>query len=491
MNAASSDLSRYSIGDLPFTSYIEGAFIPAAGAPMHPTFDPASGEVLTSVAIASTEVVAEAVASSARALRVWRSKLPAERARALMTVARLIRRDLETLARIESLDSGKPLREARGDIETSARYFEYYAGVADKFEGTSIPLGEQFFSFTLREPVGVTAHIIPWNFPLVTTARGVAPALAAGCTAVVKPAEQTPLSALLLGPLMHEAGIPPGVYNVVVGIGAVTGEALVSHRGVAHVTFTGSVKTGKRVMHGAADHVASVTLELGGKSPLVVLADADLDAALEGTLKAIFMNAGQVCSCGSRLVVEKAVAPQLIERIVSAARAMKGGRGLDNPDLGPLVSDVQLKAVSGHVTAGMSRGLEALCGGKRMNVPGLENGWFFEPTLLLCPDASDAVVQEEIFGPVLAVQIADNYDDAVHLANGTDFGLVAGIYSRDVGKVLRFARDVDAGQVFINQFFAGGVETPFGGTRNSGFGREKGLAALQNYSRIKTVTAKL
>jgi aldehyde dehydrogenase (NAD+) len=491
VHAPQSDLSRYGISDLPATSYIDGAFVAAAGAPEHPSYDPASGEVLTSVAIASADVVDRAVASSASALRVWRARLPAERARALLRVAQLIRRDADRLARIESLDSGKPLREARGDIETSARYFEYYAGVADKFEGTSIPLGEQFFSFTLREPVGVTAHIIPWNFPLVTTARGVAPALAAGCTAVVKPAEQTPLSALLLGPLMAEAGIPPGVYSVVAGTGAVTGSALVCHPGVAHVTFTGSVATGKRVMHGAADHVASVTLELGGKSPLVVLADADLDAAVEGTMKAIFTNAGQVCSCGSRLVVEKVVAPQLLERIVAAARAMKAGRGLDNPDLGPLVSDVQLKTVSGYVSAGVARGLEALCGGKRMNVAGLENGWFFEPTLLLCPDASDAVVQEEIFGPVLAVQVAEDYDDAVRLANGTRFGLVAGIYSRDVGKVLRFGRDVDAGQVFINQFFAGGVETPFGGTRNSGFGREKGLAAMQNYSRIKTITAKL
>lgn len=491
MHAPQSDLSRYGISDLPVTSYINGAFIAAAGAPAHPTYDPASGEVLTSVAIASADVVALAVSSSADALRVWRARLPAERARALLRVAQLLRRDADRLARIESLDSGKPLREARGDIETSARYFEYYAGVADKFEGTSIPLGEQFFSFTLREPVGVTAHIIPWNFPLVTTARGVAPALAASCTAVVKPAEQTPLSALLLGPLMAEAGIPPGVYNVVAGTGAVTGSALVGHPGVAHVTFTGSVKTGKRVMHSAADHVASVTLELGGKSPLVVLADADLDAAVEGTMKAIFTNAGQVCSCGSRLVVEKAIAPQLLKRIVAAARAMKAGRGLDNPDLGPLVSDVQLKTVSGYVSAGLARGLEALCGGNRMNVAGLENGWFFEPTLLLCPDASDAVVQEEIFGPVLAVQVVEDYDDAVRLANCTEFGLVAGIYSRDVGKVLRFARDVDAGQVFINQFFAGGVETPFGGTRNSGFGREKGLAAMQSYSRIKTITAKL
>ena len=385
MNPTSADLSRLAVSDLPNSSWIQGAFIDVGPAPRHPTFDPASGDILTSVAVASAETVARAVASSAEALPVWRSRLPAERARALQAVALLIRRDADRLARIESLDSGKPLREAAGDIETSARYFEYYAGVADKFEGTSIPLGERYFSFTVREPVGVTAHIIPWNFPLVTTARGVAPALAAGCTAVVKPAEQTPLSALLLGPLMQDAGIPPGVYNVVAGTGSVTGEALVRHPGVAHVTFTGSVLTGKRVMHGAADHVASVTLELGGKSPLVILADADIDAAVEGTLKAIFTNAGQVCSCGSRLIVEKSIATQVIERVVAAARGMKAGRGLDNPDLGPLVSDVQLDRVSGHVAAGVGRGLEVLCGGKRLSVPGLEGGWFFEPTLLLCP----------------------------------------------------------------------------------------------------------
>ncbi|MEO7243346.1 MAG: aldehyde dehydrogenase family protein [Variovorax sp.] len=491
MKPLKSDLTRYSIHSLPVASYVDGAFVEAGNASTHPTYDPASGEVLTSVAIADGSVVDAAVHSSSVALRVWRGWLPAERARALLRVAQLIRRDAQYLATVESLDSGKPLREARGDIETSARYFEYYAGVADKFEGTSIPLGQKLMSFTVREAIGVTAHIIPWNFPLVTTARGVAPALAAGCTAVVKPAEQTPLSALLLGPIMAEAGIPPGVYNVVAGTGATTGAPLVGHAGIAHVTFTGSVATGKRVMHGAADHVASVTLELGGKSPVVVLADADLDAAFEGVMKAIFTNAGQVCSCGSRLVVEKSIASSFLDRLVAAANDLRGGRGIDDPALGPLVSDVQLDTVSGHVQRGIDRGLQALCGADRMTVEGLEGGYFYKPTLLLCPDPSDAVVQEEIFGPVLAVQIADDFDEALVLANGTDFGLVAGIYSRDVSKVLSFARDVDAGQVFINQYFAGGVETPFGGTRNSGFGREKGLAAMQNYSRLKTITSKL
>lgn len=491
MQVKQADLSGYGVRDLPVTSYLDGGFVAAGSAGDHPTYDPASGEVLTRVAIADHALVDAAVESAVVGQKAWRNLLPVERARALMRVAQLIRRDAAYLATVESLDSGKPLREAKGDVETSARYFEYYAGVADKFEGTSIPLGSSLMSFTVREAVGVTAHIIPWNFPLVTTARGVAPALAAGCSAVVKPAEQTPLSALLLGPLMAEAGIPKGVYNVVAGTGQVTGQALVGHGKVDHVTFTGSVATGKRVMHAAADHVASVTLELGGKSPIVVLADADLEASVDGALKAIFTNAGQVCSCGSRLVVEKAIAPALLERVTAAARRMTAGRGLDDPQLGPLVSDVQLERVAAYVRQGRERGLEALCGGDRLSVPGLEGGYFFAPTLLLCPDPSDAVVQEEIFGPVLAVQVADDFDHAMALANGTEFGLVAGIYSRDASKVMRFARDVDAGQVFINQYFAGGVETPFGGTRNSGFGREKGLAALQNYSRLKTITSRI
>jgi aldehyde dehydrogenase (NAD+) len=377
------------------------------------------------------------------------------------------------------------------DIESCARYFEYYAGIADKMQGDTIPLGPDYLSLTLHEPVGVTAHIIPWNFPMVTTSRGLGPALAAGCSAVVKPAEQTPLSTLALMDILTEAGLPPGACNVVCGPGAITGDALASHPDVSHVTFTGSVKTGKAVMTAAARNVASVTLELGGKSPLTVLADADIDASVEGILKAIYTNAGQVCSAGSRLVIERPVADEVIARLLKRVAGFKFGRGLDNPDLGPLVSDVQLTKVAGMVKAARDRGIEVLHGGDVAKVSGLEGGWFYKPTILRVNDTRDAIAQEEVFGPVLVVQVVDSFDEALAVANSTEYGLVAGIYTRDVSKALRFAKAVDAGQVFINQFFAGGVETPFGGTRRSGFGREKGLEGLRSYFRVKTITARI
>lgn len=457
-----------------------------------PTFDPASGRIMAEVPVASAEIVDDAVKAAGKALHgAWRDVAPAERARILFRTAQFLRRDAERLAATESLDSGKPLREAVGDIETSARYFEYYAGMADKLQGDTIPLGPDFVSLTLHEPVGVTAHIIPWNFPLVTTARGIAPALAAGATAVVKPAEQTPLTALILADYLEEAGLPGGVYNVVCGPGAKTGGALVKHPDVAHVTFTGSVETGKTVMRTAADHVASVTLELGGKSPVVVLADADIDAAREGILKAIYTNSGQVCSAGSRLIVEKSVAQQLLAQLSDRVSGFKFGRGIDNPDLGPLISEEQLRKVSTMVEAAHKAGTEVVAGGEVKKVDGLGDGWFYAPTILLASDPKTPIVQQEIFGPVLTVQIADDFEHAVALANCTDFGLVAGIYSRDISKAFRFAKAVDAGQVFINQYFAGGVETPFGGTKQSGFGREKGLEGLRAYYRVKTITARI
>ncbi len=480
------------IGQLPLDAVIAGERVRPADGRTFPTFDPASGEVLADVPIAGPEIVATAVESSLDALKgEWRGMLPSARARILLRAAELIRRDAAKLARVESIDSGKPLREARGDVETSARYFEYYAGIADKLQGETIPLGPDYISMTLHEPVGVTGHIIPWNFPLVTTARGVAPALAVGSTTVVKPAEQTPLTALMLADYLHHAGLPRGVYNVVCGPGHETGAALVSHPDVSHVTFTGSVETGKAVMHAAAEHVASVTLELGGKSPLVVFADADLDAACEGVLKAIFTNSGQVCSAGSRLIVEKPVAKQVIGRLIERVSGFRCGRGIDDPELGPVVSAEQLSKIASMVEAARRAGVDILTGGKPQRVEGLENGWFYAPTILLAEDPAHAIVQKEIFGPVLTVQIADDHDHAVALANGTDFGLVAGVYSRDISRAFRFARDVDAGQVFINQYFAGGVQTPFGGTKMSGFGREKGLEAVRNYLRVKTVTARI
>jgi aldehyde dehydrogenase (NAD+) len=492
VSSAPSHEKDFVVGQVPLGAFFDGKMHPLDGYPKCPTLDPATGRVLAEVPVADAAVVDLAVQSAKRSLSTqWGATLPAQRARILYRAAQLLREDAQRLAEIESMDSGKPLREAKGDIETSARYFEYYAGIADKLQGVTIPLGPDFVSMTLLEPIGVTAHIIPWNFPLVTTARGVAPCLAAGSTAVVKPAEDSPLTALLLGNILKEAGLPDGAYNVVCGPGAVTGAALVGNPDVAQITFTGSVETGKSVMRAAADHVSAVTLELGGKSPVVVLADADLQSAREGVLKAIFTNAGQVCSAGSRLIVEKAVAEEFLISLTVATRALTVGRGLGDPGIGPIISKRQLAKVVGMVSAAKARGVEVLAGGHEVEVAGYEHGNFFAPTILLAKEVADAVVQEEIFGPVLVVQIADDLEHAIELANGTQFGLVAGVYTKDVSKAFQFARRVSAGQVFINQYFAGGVETPFGGTKASGFGREKGLEGLRSYLQVKTITARI
>jgi acyl-CoA reductase-like NAD-dependent aldehyde dehydrogenase len=481
-----------SLDALPGHMVIDGQRVAASNGEVFASFDPGTGKTIAELPAATAEDVERAVATAKRALSgPWRQVTPTQRGRILSRTAALIRRDAERLARVETLDCGKPLREARADIETAAGYFEYYAGIADKLQGDTIPLGPDYISFTLHEPVGVTAHIIPWNFPLVTASRGIAAALAAGNTAVVKPAEQTPLSALLLADLLEEAGLPAGVHNVVTGFGEPTGAALVGHPEVAHVTFTGSVETGKLVMKGAADHVASVTLELGGKSPLVVLADADLDTAVAGALKAIYLNAGQVCSAGSRLVVERPLHDAMLARLVRASEDLTLGHGLDDPPLGPLVSPEQRDRVAGFVETARGSGIEVATGGRVPEVPGLAGGSFYAPTILDRVATDATVAQEEIFGPVLCVQVVDSPEEAIAVANSTRYGLVAGIYTGDVTRALRFARDVEAGQIFINQYFAGGVPTPFGGVKNSGFGREKGLAALASYFQVKCVTARI
>lgn len=480
------------IAKLPLGAYIDGRHRDGQGLPTVATLDPATGAVLAQIPVADAATVDAAVLSSKAALEgPWAAMTPAQRSRVLYRTAQLIRDRSDELARVESMDSGKPLREAKGDIETSARYFEYYAGIADKLQGVTIPLGPDYVSMSLLQPIGVTAHIIPWNFPLVTTCRGVAPCLAAGAVAVVKPAEDTPLTSLMLGNILKEAGLPDGVYNVVCGPGNETGAALVAHPEVAHVTFTGSNATGKRVMQSAAEHAAAVTLELGGKSPVVVLEDADLVAAKEGVLKAIFTNAGQVCSAGSRLVVQRSIADKFIADLVTATNAILPGCGLADPGIGPIISKRQLAQMADKVAQARERGIKILAGGAPSTVAGYEAGNFFAPTLLLAEDPQDAIVQEEIFGPVLVIQVADDFDHAVKLANCTQYGLVAGIYTRDITKAHRFAAKAHAGQVYVNQYFAGGVETPFGGTKASGFGREKGLEGLRAYLQVKTVTVRI
>lgn len=479
------------LSGLPDRHFIDGEWVASSDGDRMQSFDPGSGRAFHEFAAGSASDVDRAVDAASRAQKGWGRTKASDRGRILARAAELIRANSARLGVVECLDCGKPLQEAEGDVAGAARCFEYYAGAADKLQGDTFPLGPDYLGYSHHEPLGVTAHIIPWNYPFSTAARGIAPALAAGCTVVAKPAEQTPLTALMLADILHQAGLPAGVINVVTGTGASAGAPLGAHKDVRHVSFTGSVMTGVSVMQSAAPAVTSVLLELGGKSPVVVLADADLDAAVDGVLGAIFENAGQICSAGSRLVVDRRVHAEMVERLVERARQLTIGHGLRRAQFGPLNSAAHLDKVAGYVDAARKRGVEIATGGKRCSDPQTGKGWFFEPTILDNVGRDDAVVQEEIFGPVLTVQVVDGADEALEIANCTPFGLVAGIYTRDFATAHRLARDIEAGQVFINEYFAGGIEVPFGGTKRSGFGREKGLAALEVYSRVKSVAARI
>jgi len=478
--------------DLPTQHFIDGHWCASAHGAMMDSWDPGTGKVFLRFAAGGAAEVDAAVDAARRALGgPWSRLKPAERAHLLRAVAAGLRAQADVLAVAETLDSGKRLAEAQGDVRSAAACFDYYAGACDKFHGDTLPLGPDYLAYTVHEPIGVTAHVIPWNYPLSTAARGIAPALAAGCTVVAKPAEQTPVTALLLAQIIHAAGLPPGVVNVVTGTGSEAGAALVGHAGVDHVTFTGSVATGVNVMRNAADQTTRLLLELGGKSPLLVLADADMDRAVEGVMDGIFENAGQICSAASRLVIDRRIHAGFMERLLQKTRALTLGHGLRNAGMGPVNSAPHLHKVSGFLERARSRGAQILCGGNSTTDPQTGLGWFFEPTIVDDLRADDELVQEEIFGPVLAVQIFDDLEQALDLANGTRFGLVAGIYTRDFSNAHRLAQRIDAGQVYINEYFAGGIALPFGGNKRSGFGREKGMEALRSYSKLKSVAARL
>jgi aldehyde dehydrogenase (NAD+)/betaine-aldehyde dehydrogenase len=478
---------------LPDRHFIGGAWKPSAAGRMMESFDPGRAAPHAEFAAGDAEDAAIAVESAKRAGEgAWRRTLPRERGRILSKAAELIREQAERLAIAEVLDAGKTINEARGDVAGTARCFDYYAGAADKNEGRSFPLGEDYASFSINEPVGVTAHIIPWNYPLSTAARSIAPALAAGCTAVVKPAEQTPMTALMLAEILSRAGLPDGVCNVVTGTGADVGAPLVGNPLVRHITFTGSTVTGTNVMSAAARNTASVTLELGGKSPNVVLADRDIDLALDNVVGAIYENAGQICSAGSRLVIERSIHAEFIERLIERAARLRVGHGLsESVNFGAINSAEHLAKVSSYLDVARKKKVAIVAGGSATVDPATGSGWFFEPTIVDNLAWDDPLVQEEIFGPVLAVQVVDGFDEAVAAANCTDYALVAGIFTRDVSNAHRFAREVDAGQVYVNEFFAGGIETPFGGNRKSGIGREKGLIAVSSYCKTKSVTIRI
>ncbi|MBU6424336.1 MAG: aldehyde dehydrogenase family protein [Chloroflexi bacterium] len=457
------------------------------------TIDPSTGRPIAVIARGEAEDVDDAVGVARDAFEngQWTRMKPQERARLLWRVAELIRRDARDLAETESRDNGKPLRQSKTDVEVAARYFEFYAGVADKLMGHTIPVAPGLLDYTLREPIGVSGQIVPWNYPIQIGARGAAPALAAGCCVVMKPSSEAPLTALRLGRLAIEAGLPEGVLNVVPGSGAIAGERLATHPGIDQITFTGSVETGVRVMKLAADHVVPLTLELGGKSPNVVFADADLDIAIPGVANAIFQNAGQTCSAGSRLLVEASAHDRVVERLKAHIAKMRLGPGVEDPDMGPLISKRQYEKVVGYIETGRREGAVVAAGGARPAAPELRGGFFFEPTLLDAVRPGMRVHDEEIFGPVLAISTFEALEDAALSANGTEYGLVAGVWTRDINKALLMAERIKSGQVYVNTYGAGGgVELPFGGYKKSGFGREKGLQALDSYLQTKNVCVK-
>jgi aldehyde dehydrogenase (NAD+)/betaine-aldehyde dehydrogenase len=479
------------VAGLPDGHFIDGKFMPSVSGAKLEKHDPGRGKAFAEFAAGDERDVVRAVEAAERGFRVWRNTRPAERCRILNRCAVLMRENAAMLALMEVLDAGKSLTEAEGDVASSARLVEYYAGAADKLEGRSVPLGPDNMAWTIREPAGVTAHIIPWNYPISTFLRGVAPALAAGCSVVAKPAETTPFTALLTARLFAEAGLPDGVVNVVTGLGVDAGEPLVRHPSIAHVTFTGSVATGVRVMQTLAPNITRLTLELGGKSPVIALDDCDVEKAADGMVGAIFSNAGQICSAGSRLIVDRKIHDDLLNSVLEKTKELTFGHGLRRPYMGAINSRLHLDRITGHVERARKRGASIIIGGNPATDPATGEGWFFEPTIIDMLPVNDPAVQEEIFGPVLAVQVVDGDEEALSAANSTEYGLVSGIYSRDISRALRLARDIDAGQITINDYWAGGVELPFGGNRKSGFGREKGLEGLDAYTRTKSITVRI
>ena len=467
-------------------NYIGGKWLDAVGGERIKIENPATQEIIAEIAAAGPEDVDRAVIAAracvnSRALVAMR---PMDRGRMVIEMGRKLRERSEEIAQLITADCGKRISEARSEVEGSAKYFEYYGGMAEKIEGKYIPLGDGYIDYVVPYPYGVTAHIIPWNFPNQMVARSLAPALTAGNAAVIKLAELDPLSAYIYGELAQEVGFPDGAVNIICGHGHIAGAALAAHPDIDQMVFTGSVPTGQSIMRAAAETAIPCVMELGGKSPGIVFPDADMDNVMANAQAGIFMNSGQVCDAMSRLIVQADVYDQVVERFVEETKRLSIGPGIDDHDITPLICARQLDRVEAYATRGMDEGARCATGGSRTN----DNvGHYMAPTVFADVTPDMTINREEIFGPVLSILKFETTQEAIDIANGTDYGLAAVLFTNDLDRAIWCTERIDAGQVHVNEWGVGGIETPFGGFKKSGYGREKGVESLSNYYQSKNV----
>jgi acyl-CoA reductase-like NAD-dependent aldehyde dehydrogenase len=469
---------------------INGRRVASADGRTAPAYDPATGKVMADVAQATAADVDVAVKAAHANFSggAWKNMHTRERGQLLQKIANIVRDNLEMLAQIESQNGGKPNGGARWEIGAVANTFEYYAGAVNKIHGQTIPVNANGTHMTFREPFGVCALIVPWNFPLLIASWKIAPALAMGNTVVVKPASATPLTALALADLAVQAGLPEGVLNVVTGSGSVAGSALIAHPLVRKISFTGSTEVGVGVMKQAAEGIKRVSLELGGKSANVIFADANLDVCVESSIFAVYDNAGQDCCERSRIFVERPIYEEFVERFANRARSLKVGNPLDaSTEMGPLITPQHLKTVQSYVQIGDDEGAKRVCGGEKLSAPEFAQGNYFTPAVYTDVNLSMRLMQEEVFGPVVGIMPFEGEAEAIRLANDTPYGLSGSVWTRDIGRALRVVRSIETGMISVNSSSSVHIEAPFGGMKQSGIGREQGMAALDHYSEYKSV----